>query len=103
MATNSRLFVLAGEHLGHLLRWAKAGIDDLNIASGLCDHLRSDISNTHWLPHIEHECLTMGSDGGSLKHEVDGFGNCHEVAGDVGVSDSDGAALHDLASKGVEH
>src|SRR6202521_615448 len=48
------------------------------------------------LSHVKHQDVAVPADRKGLQHEADRFGNCHEKAGDLGVSDGDGQVLTDL-------
>src|SRR5690349_17855405 len=79
---------------------AQAGELDMDIAirhaSGKLDQVSGEVEDFYRLPHIQKEDFSALSLGGALKHQADGFGDGHEVAHDVRVSDFDRSTGGDL-------
>lgn len=77
---------------------------DLDIVVGSeaaeLDKLAGEVDDFHGFSHIEDEDLAAAALGGALEHESYGFWDRHEVAGDIGVCDFDGAAVGDLFVEG---
>src|SRR5205807_3541095 len=48
------------------------------------------------LPHVEHQDVAVPADREGLQYQANGFGNGHEQASYLGVSDGDGLVLADL-------
>ena len=83
-----------------LFAGAQAGVGDLNIhigsQTGQTDQISGQGVDLHRGTHIQNEDLTAVGVGTCLKHQGSSLGDGHEVADDVGMGDSDGAAPGDL-------
>ena len=107
------LFVVGQQLLEEFLARAQAGEGDGDLGLGVAGqahHGAGQVHDADGLAHVEHEGLATASHQAGLQHELGGLGDGHEIAGDVGVGDGDGAAVGDLfaelgddAAAGAQH
>ena len=67
------------------------------------DHFAGQVGNAHRCAHVEHIDLAAFAHGTGLQHQLRGFGDGHEVAGDVGMGECDRPALGNLLAKQGHH
>ena len=60
------------------------------------NHALGQIKDLDGLAHIQHEDLSARPHGTRLHDQLCGFGDCHEVANDIRVSNGDGPAAANL-------
>ncbi len=95
-------FVGADELFVEFFAGAEAGVDDFDVFAGLFDHLFGDVGDADGFAHIKNECIAVVAYGTGLDDELYGFGDGHEVAGDVAVGHGDWSAVFDLCAEGVD-
>ncbi len=97
--------VVVNQGLGDFFAFAQAGIDDLDILTGLepiqADQALGQVADLDRLAHFEDvktgfvpRCPGIGH--GRRQHQHDGFGNGHEITLGIGVGQGDRAAAFDL-------
>jgi hypothetical protein len=91
VAPGGALLGVAGEDLVELLAWAQTGEDDVDGALGLAGQALGHLVDAHRRAHVEHQHLAVPPDRPGLDHQLHRLLHRHEVTGDVGVSDGDGA------------
>ena len=106
VVANQQLFV-------ELFAGAQTGEGDGDIAAGmLCithrqarqgHHALGQFADADGFAHVEHKHIPALCHGACLQHQLSGFGNGHEVAGDLRVRHGDGAAVRDLLAKQRDH
>ena len=107
------LLVVGQQFLEEFLARAQAGEGDGDVGFGVArqaHHGAGQVDDADGLAHVQDEGFAAASHEAGLKHELGGLGDGHEVAGDVGVGDGDGAAVGDLlaelgndAAAGAQH
>ena len=107
------LLVVGQQFLEEFLARAQAGEGDGDVGFGVArqaHHGAGQVDDADGLAHVQDEGLAAASHEAGLQHELGGLGDGHEVAGDVGVGDGDGAAVGDLlaelgndAAAGAQH
>ena len=96
------LLVVGQQFLEEFLARAQAGEGDGDVGFGVAGqahHGAGQVDDADGLAHVQDEGLAAASHEAGLQHELGGLGDGHEVAGDVGVGDGDGAAVGDLLAK----
>ena len=63
------------------------------------DHPPGEVDDPHRLTHIQYEHVTAGAHGAGLQHQLRGFGNAHEIAGDFRVRDGNRSAPFNLLAE----
>ena len=58
--------------------------------SGEANQSLRQVRDPNRLSHVKHEDVAVPADRKGLQHQADRFGNGHEKAGNLGVSDGDG-------------
>ena len=88
------------DFLVEFLARTESGVFDLDILAdleaGQRDHPPGEVVDLDGFAHVEGEYLVALGQCHGFHDEAAGLGNGHEVAGDAGVSDRDGAAFLDL-------
>ena len=107
------LLVVGQQFLEEFFARAQAGEGDGDVGFGVArqaHHGAGQVDDADGLAHVQDEGLAAASHEAGLQHELGGLGDGHEVAGDVGVGDGDGAAVGDLlaelgndAAAGAQH
>lgn len=98
------MLLVAEELLVQLLALTQAGEHDLDpLGAGELDHPLRDVEDPHRFAHLEDHHLAGVADRTGLHHELARLRDGHEVAGDVGMGDRDGAAGGDLGVERVQH
>ena len=107
------LLVVGQQFLEEFLARAQAGEGDGDVGFGVAGqahHGAGQVDDADGLAHVQDEGLAAASHEAGLQHELGGLGDGHEIAGDVGVGDGDGAAVGDLlaelgddAAAGAQH
>ena len=91
------------DFLVELLARTESGVFDLDVLADLeageRDHLPGEVVDLDGFAHVEGEYLIALGQGHGLHDEAAGLGNGHEVAGDAGIGDRDGAAFLDLLAE----
>ena len=88
------------DFLVEFLARTESGVFDLDVLAdleaGQRDHLPGEVVDLDGFAHVEGEYLVALGQGHGLQDEAAGLGDGHEVTGDAGVGDRDGAAFLDL-------
>src|SRR5437016_4278448 len=83
---------------------ADAGIADLDVASNLepgePHQIGSEVDDPDRLTHVEHEDLSTAAQRTRLEHQLDRFGDGHEVATHLRMRDRERPAGADLFQEG---
>src|SRR5664280_1648534 len=91
------------QHLVQLLAGSQPGVADVDGLARLRNQLTGNVVDSDGPSHVKDEGLAGPPDRTSLDYESHGLLDGHEVAGDLGVRDSDGAAGRDLGVEGSEY
>ena len=112
--------VVGGQHvvadqqlLVQLFARAQAGAADLHVAlrvalvahlqAGQVNHAPRQVDDAHRLAHVQHEHVAALPHRPGLDHQLRGFGDGHEIAGNVGVRQRHRAAAGDLLLEQRHH
>ena len=103
VAGGDRIFCGGKDLFVEFLTGTEAGILNLDVfdgnEAGELNHATGHVGNLDALTHIEDEDLvSIGHDSG-FHDETAGLGDGHEEAGDLGMSDSEGASLGNLLAE----
>ena len=96
------VFIIGEQLLVELLPRPQAHELDRDLAyleAGELDHVVREVDDAHGLAHVQHEDLTARAHQAGLHHKLRRLRDGHEVAGDLGVGDSDRSARGDLLPK----
>ncbi|MNO99511.1 hypothetical protein D3C76_912820 [compost metagenome] len=85
---------------GDIAEWITLGADT---ETGQVNHLFRQFDDPHRLAHVEHEHIAALAHRARLDHQLRGFGDGHEIAGDLRVGDGQWATGLDLLVEQRNH
>ena len=96
-------FVFGIKPFGHFFAFAQTGDDNRNVFVRLKavagNQLFRQFPDQNRFSHIENVGFPAFADSPRAQNQTDGFGNCHEIAADVGVGQGQRTAFFNLGFK----